>query len=128
MNNSKKKTAPRAATPETEKKIKNIPTSSILLTCEKIKCIMQKPNEISRAVNIFDLPPELLRAKVRFEPITDDLWLVSQPKSTDALTVAVSGQAYRGAVAIVAIEYGEARDMSVREIQTARAWLLRHTV
>ena len=123
----KKKTAPRAATPETEK-IKNFPTSSILLTREKVKCIMQKPNEISRAVNILDLPPELLRAKVRFEPIKDDLWLVSQPKSTDALTVAVSGKAYRGAVAIVAIEYGEARDMSVREIQTARAWLLRHTV
>lgn len=131
--NDKKKIAPRAATPET-KNTKNVSINSILLNNPKIKCVFQRTDEMfSRPVRLGDVPQTFISGKIICEdlnePKTGGLKLLTLSKSTEPLTLSANGKAYYGAALIVSItRTGRIRDMTAEEIQTARAWLLRHRV
>ena len=132
-NNRQKKIAPRAATPET-KNTKNVSINSILLNSPKIKCVLQRTDEMfSRPVRLGDVPQTFISGKIICEdlnePKTGGLKLLTLAKSTEPLTLSANGKAYYGAALIVSItRTGRIRDMTAEEIQTARAWLLRHRV
>lgn len=132
-NNRQKKIAPRAATPET-KNTKNVSINSILLNSPKIKCVLQRTDEMfSRPVRLGDVPQTFVSGKIICEdlnePKTGGLKLLTLSKSTEPLTLSANGKAYYGAALIVSItRTGRIRDMTAEEIQTARAWLLRHRV
>lgn len=132
-NNRQKKIAPRAATPETEN-TKNVSINSILLNNPKIKCVLQRTDEMfSRPVRLGDVPQTFISGKIICEdlnePKTGGLKLLTLAKSTEPLTLSANGKAYYGAALIVSItRTGRIRDMTAEEIQTARAWLLRHRV
>ena len=132
-NNRQKKIAPRAATPET-KNTKNVSINSILLNSPKIKCVLQRTDEMfSRPVRLGDVPQTFISGKIICEdlnePKTGGLKLLTLAKSTEQLTLSANGKAYYGAALIVSItRTGRIRDMTAEEIQTARAWLLRHRV
>ena len=132
-NNRQKKIAPRAATPET-KNTKNVSINSILLNNPKIKCVFQRTDEMfSRPVRLGDVPQTFISGKIICEdlnePKTGGLKLLTLAKSTEPLTLSANGKAYYGAALIVSItRTGRIRDMTAEEIQTARAWLLRHRV
>ena len=132
-NNRQKKIAPRAATPET-KNTKNVSINSILLNNPKIKCVLQRTDEMfSRPVRLGDVPQTFISGKIICEdlnePKTGGLKLLTLAKSTEPLTLSANGKAYYGAALIVSItRTGRIRDMTAEEIQTARAWLLRHRV
>ena len=132
-NNRQKKIAPRAATPET-KNTKNVSINSILLNSPKIKCVLQRTDEMfSRPVRLGDVPQTFISGKIICEdlnePKTGGLKLLTLSKSTEPLTLSANGIAYYGAALIVSItRTGRIRDMTAEEIQTARAWLLRHRV
>ena len=131
--NDKKKIAPRAATPETKKK-NILSINSILLNNPKIKCVLQRTDEMfSRPVRLGDVPQTFISGKIICEdlnePKTGGLKLLTLAKSTETLTLSANGKAYYGAALIVSItRTGRIRDMTAEEIQTARAWLLRHRV
>ena len=133
MNNRQKKIAPRAATPET-KNTKNVSINSILLNNPKIKCVFQRTDEMfSRPVRLGDVPQTFISGKIICEdlnePKTGGLKLLTLSKSTEPLTLSANGKAYYGAALIVSFSRtGRIRDMTAEEIQTARAWLLRHRV
>ena len=132
-NNRQKKIAPRAATPETKKKNK-LSINSILLNSPKIKCVLQRTDEMfSRPVRLGDVPQTFISGKIICEdlnePKTGGLKLLTLAKSTEPLTLSANGKAYYGAALIVSFSrMGRIRDMTAEEIQTARAWLLRHRV
>ena len=132
-NNRQKKIAPRAATPETKKK-NILSINSILLNNPKIKCVLQRTDEMfSRPVRLGDVPQTFISGKIICEdlnePKTGGLKLLTLSKSTEPLTLSANGKAYYGAALIVSItRTGRIRDMTAEEIQTARAWLLRHRV
>ena len=132
-NNRQKKIAPRAATPET-KNTKNVSINSILLNNPKIKCVLQRTDEMfSRPVRLGDVPQTFISGKIICEdlnePKTGGLKLLTLAKSTEPLTLSANGKAYYGAALIVSFSrMGRIRDMTAEEIQTARAWLLRHRV
>ena len=132
-NNRQKKIAPRAATPET-KNTKNVSINSILLNNPKIKCVLQRTDEcFSRPVRLGDVPQTFISGKIICEdlnePKTGGLKLLTLAKSTEPLTLSANGKAYYGAALIVSFSrMGRIRDMTAEEIQTARAWLLRHRV
>ena len=132
-NNRQKKIAPRAATPETKKK-NILSINSILLNNPKIKCVLQRTDEMfSRPVCLGDVPQTFISGKIICEdlnePKTGGLKLLTLAKSTETLTLSANGKAYYGAALIVSItRTGRIRDMTAEEIQTARAWLLRHRV
>ena len=132
-NNRQKKIAPRAATPET-KNTKNVSINSILLNNKKIKCVLQRTDEMfSRPVRLGDVPQTFISGKIICEdlnePKTGGLKLLTLAKSTEPLTLSANGKAYYGAALIVSFSRtGRIRDMTAEEIQTARAWLLRHRV
>ena len=132
-NNRQKKIAPRAATPETKKK-NILSINSILLNNPKIKCVLQRTDEMfSRPVRLGDVPQTFISGKIICEdlnePKTGGLKLLTLAKSTETLTLSANGKAYYGAALIVSItRTGRIRDMTAEEIQTARAWLLRHRV
>ena len=132
-NNRQKKIAPRAATLETKKKNK-LSINSILLNNPKIKCVLQRTDEMfSRPVRLGDVPQTFISGKIICEdlnePKTGGLKLLTLAKSTEPLTFSANGKAYYGAALIVSItRMGRIRDMTTEEIQTARAWLLRHRV
>ena len=131
--NDKKKIAPRATTPETKKK-NILSINSILLNNPKIKCVLQRTDEMfSRPVRLGDVPQTFISGKIICEdlnePKTGGLKLLTLAKSTETLTLSANGKAYYGAALIVSItRTGRIRDMTAEEIQTARAWLLRHRV
>lgn len=132
-NNRQKKIAPRATTPET-KNTKNVSINSILLNNKKIKCVLQRTDEMfSRPVRLGDVPQTFISGKIICEdlnePKTGGLKLLTLAKSTEPLTLSANGKAYYGAALIVSFSRtGRIRDMTAEEIQTARAWLLRHKV
>ena len=131
--NDKKKIAPRATTPETKKK-NILSINSILLNNPKIKCVLQRTDEMfSRPVRLGDVPQTFISGKIICEDLNEPkaggLKLLTLSKSTEPLTLSANGKAYYGAALIVSItRTGRIRDMTAEEIQTARAWLLRHRV
>lgn len=133
--NSKKKTAPRAATPETEKKIKNIPASSITDNSVKIKVIFQNPGEISRIMTVKnDLKSmqELIGGYLETLTLPNGLVLVMDEegrlKGLRENVRCVQFRTIVGRIFITAAEGESFRSLTVKEIQSARAWLLKHSV
>ena len=128
MNNSdKKKTAAKAATSETvNTKIKTI--NSILKNGGNVKVLIKRPGEKSAVIHADNLPPEFLSKKLMVEPLGGDIVLVHDDKSRESVNLAVSGKAYRGTVVIAVISRDTLFQPTVREIQSGRAWLLRHRV
>lgn len=131
--NSKKKTAPRAATPETESN-NNITDNSIADIREKIKVVVQHPGEISRIVSVSDTLEalqKLVGGYIEVVSIGRGLLLVlneeGRLRSMKENVRCVYGTIF-GPVFITADKDEDFRSLTTEEIQTARAWLLKHSV
>ena len=134
MNSLQKKTAPRAATPETESN-KNIITNSITDDGEKIKVVVQNPGEISRIVtipNTLEALQELVGGNIEVHHIGNGLLLVMDEdgrlKGLPENVRCVQYGTIVGPVFITADQDEDFRSLTPEEIQTARAWLIKHIV
>ena len=134
MNNDKKKTAPRAATPETESN-NNITDNSIADIREKIKVVVQHPGEISRIVSVPDTLEalqKLVGGYIEVVSIGRGLLLVlneeGRLRGMKENVRCVQYGTIVGTVFVTAADGDEFRSLTTEEIQSARAWLLKHSV
>ena len=134
MNSLQKKTAPRAATPETESN-NNITTTSITEPSGKIKVVAQNPGEISRIVtipNTLYALQELVGGYIEVHHIGNGLLLVMDEdgrlKGLPENVRCVQYGTIVGPVFITADKDEDFRSLTPEEIQTARAWLMKHIV
>ena len=134
MNSLQKKTAPRAATPETESN-NNITTTSITEPSGKIKVVAQNPGEISRIVtipNTEEAMQELVGGYIEVHHISGSLLLVMDEegrlKGLPENVRCVQYGTIVGPVFITADKDEDFRSLTPEEIQTARAWLMKHIV
>ena len=134
MNNCQKNTAPRAAAPETEN-IEKSTTNSIADTQEKIKVVVQNPGEISRIVtipNTEEAMQELVGGYIEVHHISGSLLLVMDEegrlKGLPENVRCVQYGTIVGPVFITADKGEDFRSLTPEEIQTARAWLMKHIV
>lgn len=139
MSDVQKKTAPEAATSETEKvDAKQSTTAIVAESAEKIKVIIQHPGETSRIADINALPLNLaaklseMLAKRRAlnVNIMSDV-LVFDPLAlalAEPVNVVAYGSVYHGTVAFVAVDGDTPVSLTPQQIQKIRAWLLRHSV
>ena len=134
MNSLQKKTAPRAATPETESN-NNITTTSITEPSGKIKVVAQNPGEISRIVtipNTLEALQELVGGYIEPHHICGSLVLVMDEdgrlKGLPENVRCVQYGTIVGPVFITADQDEDFRSLTTEEIQTARAWLMKHIV
>lgn len=134
MNNTQKKTAPRAATPETESN-NNITTTSITEPSGKIKVVAQNPGEISRIVtvpNTLEALQELVGGYIEVHYIGNGLLLVMDEegrlKGLPENVRCVQYGTIVGPVFITADQDEDFRSLTTEEIQAARAWLLDHSI
>lgn len=134
MDNTQKKTAPRAATPETESN-NNITTTSITEPSGKIKVVVQNPGEISRIVtvpNTLEALQELVGGHIEVHHISGSLLLVMDEegrlKGLPENVRCVQYGTIVGPVFITADQDEDFRSLTPEEIQTARAWLMKHIV
>ena len=131
MNNGQKKTAPEAATPETESN-NNITTSSIAEKEEKIKVVLKLPGEISRVTWITGSMNDILTGGVTDVTIPENgLKLVmnmhNHRNNAEYNLRTLWGRIY-GAVIVTAMENGKYISLTPEQCQSARAWLLKHSV
>ena len=135
MSDVQKKTAPEAATSETES-VENPTTAIVAEAAEKIKVVIQHPGEISRIADINALPLNLaaklseMLAKRRASKVNimSDV-LVSDPCAiNEPVNVVAYGSVYHGTVAFVAVDGDTPVSLTPKQIQQKRAWLLRHSV
>lgn len=130
MNNrEQKKTAPRAATPETENtKIMSI--NSILKKDKDVKVVIKRPGEIPQIISAFDIPPEFLSKKLRCEILGDGFkfTLVYDPKSRERMNISADRAIYRGTVLIIVRGFRRLFDMTVQDTDKACVWLMRHRI
>ena len=134
MNTTQKKTAPRAATPETESN-NNITTTSITEPSGKIKVVVQNPGELSRIVtipNTLEAMQELVGGYIEPHHICGSLVLVMDEdgrlKGLPETIRCVQYGTIVGPVFITADKDEDFRSLTPEEIQTARAWLMKHIV
>lgn len=134
MDNTQKKTAPRAATPEAESN-NNITTTSITEPSGKIKVVAQNPGEISRIVtipNTEEAMQELVGGYIEVHHISGSLLLVMDEegrlKGLPENVRCVQYGTIVGPVFITADKDEDFRSLTPEEIQTARAWLMKHIV
>lgn len=134
MNSLQNKTAPRAATPETESN-NNITTTSITEPSGKIKVVAQNPGEISRIVtipNTLYALQELVGGYIEVHHIGNGLLLVMDEdgrlKGLPENVRCVQYGTIVGPVFITADKDEDFRSLTPEEIQTARAWLMKHIV
>ena len=134
MNSLQKKTAPRAATPETESN-NNITTTSITEPSGKIKVVAQNPGEISRIVtvpNTLEALQELVGGYIEVHHIGNGLLLVMDEdgrlKGLPENVRCVQYGTIVGPVFITADKDEDFRSLTPEEIQTARAWLMKHSI
>ena len=134
MNSLQKKTAPRAATPETESN-NNITTTSITEPSGKIKVVAQNPGEISRIVtvpNTLEALQELVGGYIEVHHIGNGLLLVMDEdgrlKGLPENVRCVQYGTIVGPVFITVDQDEDFRSLTPEEIQTARAWLMKHIV
>lgn len=130
MNNrEQKKTAPRAATPETENtKIMSI--NSILKKDKDVKVVIKRPGEIPQIIGAFDIPPEFLSKKLRCSTLGEGFkfTLVYDPKSRERMNISADRAIYRGTVLIIVRGFSKLFDMTVQDTDKAFLWLMRHRV
>ena len=134
MNNTQKKTAPRAATPETES-IEKSTITSIADTQKKIKVVAQNPGEISRIVtipNTLEDLQELIGGYIEPHHICGSLVLVMDEdgrlKGLPENVRCVQYGTIVGPVFITADQDEDFRSLTPEEIQAARAWLMKHSI
>jgi hypothetical protein len=132
--NTQKKTAPRAATPETDSN-KNITINSITDDSEKIKVVAQNPGEISRIVtipNTLEALEELVGGYIEPHHICGSLVLVMDEdgrlKGLPENVRCVQYGTIVGPVFITADKDEDFRSLTTEEIQAARAWLMDHSI
>lgn len=123
----KKKTAPRAATPETESR-NNISINSILKNGGKVNIVIKHPGEVPDRIRAEDIPPEFLSKKLRCETLGTRFSLISDPKSYDRMNVSFARDIYRGTVLIVNRGFNKLFEMSDHDLNEAFVWLMRHRV
>ena len=137
MSDVQKKTAPEAATSETEKvDAKQSTTAIVAESAEKIKVIIQHPGEISRIADINALPlnlaaklSEMLAKRRALNVHINSDVLVSDPCAiNEPVNVVAYGSVYHGTVAFVAVDGDTPVSLTPQQIQQNRAWLLRHSV
>lgn len=134
MNNNQKNTAPRAATPETESR-ENSTTTSITEPSGKIKVVVQNPGDFSRIVtvpNTIEALQELIGGHIEVHHISGSLLLVMDEegrlKGLPENVRCVQYGTIVGPVFITADKDEDFRSLTSEEIQTARAWLMKHSV
>ena len=133
MNNGQKKIAPEAATPET-KSNNNITTSSIAEKEEKIKVVLQCPGEISRVVtvmNTLETMQELVGGHIEVHALGVLLIVMNEEGRLKDLPANVRCVQYGtivGSVFITVADGEDFRSLTTEEIQSARAWLMKHSV
>lgn len=137
MSDVQKKTAPEAATSETEKvDAKQSTTAIVAEAAEKIKVVIQHPGEISRIADINALPlnlaaklSEMLAKRRALNVHINSDMLVSDPCAiNEPVNVVAYGSVYHGTVAFVAVDGDTPVSLTPQQIQQKRAWLLRHSV
>ena len=136
MNQIKEKSAVGMAVPATE--ISKPYKESIPETTEKIKCVLQKPGEISEILHI-DNTIEELSKRVDGQPATlglgNGLIMIYNRFGENKLTLGNlknnlsldDGLVISGTVLITALDKNNT-EMNIRQIQQARTWLLQHTI
>ena len=129
MNREQKKTAPRAATPETENR-KILSINTILKKDKDVKVVIKRPGEIPQIISAFDIPPEFLSKKLRCETLGEGfkLTLVSDPKSRERMNISADRAIYRGTVLIIVRGFRRLFDMTVQDTDKAFVWLMRHRI
>ena len=86
-NNRQKKIAPRAATPET-KNTKNVSINSILLNNPKIKCVLQRTDEMfSRPVRLGDVPQTFISGKIICEDLNGTDYCAVKLDTKETMTI-----------------------------------------
>ena len=133
MKSVQKKTAPEAGTPETENE--KSPDYSISNECGKIKLVVQNPGEISRVVtvpNTLEAMQEVIGGYIETVTLPNGLVLVMDEegrlKGLRENVRCVQFGTIVGRIFITAAEGESFRSLTVDEIQSARAWLLKHSV
>lgn len=134
MNNNQKNTAPEAGTLEAESREKST-TTSITEPSGKIKVVAQNPGEISRIVtvpNTLEALQELVGGYIEPHHICGSLVLVMDEdgrlKGLPENVRCVQYGTIVGPVFITADKDEDFRSLTPEEIQTARAWLMKHIV
>ena len=129
----KKKTAPEAGTPETENE--KSPDYSIANECGKIKLVVQNPGEISRVVtiqNTLEAMQEVIGGYIETVTLPNGLVLVMDEegrlKGLRENVRCVQFGTIVGRIFITAAEGESFRSLTVDEIQSARAWLIKHSI
>lgn len=133
-NNNQKNTAPRAATPETES-IEKSTTNSITDGGEKIKVVVQNPGELSRIVavpNTLEALEELVQGCIQTVTLANGLILVMDVEGRlKGKPENVHTRLYGDIVGTVFITAADSKyfiSLTTEQIQTARAWLLDHSI
>lgn len=131
---SKKKTAPEAGTPETES-IEKSTITSIADTQKKIKVVAQNPGEISRIVavtNTLEALEELVQGDIQTVTLANGLILVMDVEGRlKGKPENVHTRLYGDIVGTVFITAADSKyfiSLTTEQIQTARAWLLDHSI
>ena len=134
MNNTQKNTAPRAGTPETESN-KNITTKSITDDSGKIKIVFQWPGKISSIAtipNTLEAMQKLVGGYIETVSLPNGLILVMDEegrlKGRQENVRCVQYGTIVGTVFVTAADGDEFRSLTTEEIQSARAWLMKHSV
>ena len=133
MESVQKKTAPEAGTPETENE--KSPDYSIANANGKIKLVVQNPGEISRVVtatNTLEAMQEVIGGYIETVTLPNGLVLVMDEEGRlKGLTENVRCVQYGtivGTVFITAADGEDFRSLTTEEIQSARVWLIKHSV
>lgn len=134
MTTEQKKTAPRATTPETASREKST-TNSITDDGEKIKVVAQNPGEISRIVavpNTLEALEELVQGDIQTVTLANGLILVMDVEGRlKGKPENVHTRLYGDIVGTVFITAADSKcfiSLTTEQIQTARAWLLDHSI
>lgn len=129
---SVKKSVVGEATPATE--TENIHSTNIAQAAEKIKCVIQRPGQISEIAeieNTLEAFQEIVGGYIEVMPLIERLVLiVNEEGKLKGLepNIYVNGDCLVGTVIVTAVDGEEFRSLTVHEIQAVRSWLLNETI
>lgn len=130
MKSVQKKTAPEAATPETENN--NYTTNIISEDSEKIKIVIQCPGEISRVTWFSGDMQDVLTGGITAVTIPENgLKLVMNmhhKRNNEYLNLKTLWGRIYGAVIITSMDGNKYVSLTPEQCQSARAWLIKHSV
>ena len=130
MNDTKEKSAVRAGTLATEKDINITPENIISAREEKIKIVLQFPGKIAVATWMTGHMNDVLKGGTTVVTIPENVLKlvmnVHSKRSGKPNLKTLWGKIY-GTVLITAMEGKEYVSLTPEQVQSARAWLLKHT-